>query len=152
MKKAIIYTEGTRRDFWMLEEECEFGDALKQIEFHSVTGSPEIIGIVSYEQADACLAAQHINTPDPAAEGERDAIENVPELGGAMEGIKNAVMNMKPANAWKILKAKTLCQYFYYQATQVQDRKFGIDAAVEAFHIVEQHFWDTVTETKGGNA
>jgi len=69
-----------------------------------------------------------------------------------MEGIKNAVLNMNPANAWKILKAKTLCQYFYYQATRVQDRKFGIDAAVEAFRIAEQHFWDTETEKQKGGA
>jgi hypothetical protein len=140
MNKTIIYMDGKRRGIWKLETESEFEEALKHIEFHSKNGNPEIIGIVSCEQAEAWQSNAH----DPAAEGELDAIENVPRLGGDMNCIRNGTMNIKPGTAWKVFHAKTMCEYFYYQATTGQHRKFGIDAAVAAFHLAEQHFWDMV--------
>jgi hypothetical protein len=146
MNKAIIYMDGKRRKSYRLEEDSEFEEALQKIEFHFLNETLEVIGIVSCEQAEAWLDAPRLNTPDPAMEGELDAIENVRYLGASMDFIRNGMKKIKPGTAWKVFRAKNLCEYFYYQETEVQHRKFGIDAAAEAFHIAERHFWKTVKE------
>jgi hypothetical protein len=151
-KMAVIYTAQNGRNFKTWHEDSEdLEDILKHIEFEY--NEIEIIGVVAWEKANEWLAAEYGKAPDPAQESDsdEDTNENLRGLGGDMETINNGAKNMRPERAWKAFKEKSLCEYFYEEAKR-QGYKFYIDAAAEAFHIVEQHFWDIVTATEGGAA